>query len=80
MLGQRGVNISYACKICDKSFATSSNRARHEKAFHGTPIHPKLIFPSIQQQLQRQQHSFTCIVAGCTACGSKLFWRMLRKR
>ena len=36
MLGQRGVNMSYACKICDKSFATSSNRARHEKAFHGT--------------------------------------------
>ena len=67
MLGQGGVNMSYACKICEKSFATSSNRARHEKTFHGTRISSETNFPINTATVL--QHPFTCIVDGCTQSG-----------
>ena len=75
MLGQRGVNMSYACKICDKSFATSSNRARHEKAFHGTRNSYETNF-SINTAIVLQ-HPFTCIVAGCTQSGKTVWVKTL---
>ena len=62
MLGQRGVNMSYACKICEKSFATSSNRARH-----GTRISSETNFPINTATVL--QHPFTCIVDECTQSG-----------
>ena len=76
MLGQRGVNMSYACKICDKSFATSSNRARHEKAFHGTRNSYETNF-SINTAIVLQ-HPFTCIVAGCTQSGKTVWVKTLK--
>ena len=71
MLGQREVNMSCAYKICGKSFATSSNRARHEKAFHGTRNSSETNF-SINTATVLQ-HAFICIVAGCTQSG-KIVW------
>ena len=64
MLGQRGVNMSYACKICNKSFATLSNRARHQKAFSW---HTQFIRIETNFSINTAtvlQHPFTCIVAG----------------
>ena len=78
MLGQRGVNMSYACKICDKSFATSSDRARREKAFHSTRNSSETNF-SIST-VTVLQHPFTCIVAGCTQSGKTVWVKTLLKR
>ena len=63
--------MSYACKICDKSFATSSNRARYEKAFHGTRNSFETNFSINTATVLR--HPFTCIVAGCTQ-SDKTVW------
>ena len=68
MLGEREVNTSYACKICGKSFATSSYRARREKAFHGTRN---------SSEAPVLQHPFTCILAGFTQSGKTVWVKTL---
>ena len=66
--GWSGVNLPYACRICDKSFAISSNPARHKKSFHGTRTSSETNFSINAATVM--QHPFACIVAGCTQSGT----------
>ena len=65
--------MSFPCKVCDKTFTTSSNRLRHERTYHSSDTH-NLSQSSIAVIVTTVlQHPFTCIVAGCTQ-SDKTVW------
>ena len=72
-----GVDMSWSCRTCEKSFSRKDSMQRHMNNRHSNPsyIVPFNAMPYSTGKSQRFQfeHPFTCMLAGMTGSG-KTVW------